>query len=198
MIALLLSHVYTWTLVTVFFIVYLLVLRWKRVYDSKSIKAVLFVVIAIIVVDLLRSYLVGLDSGIQRDVVIAESFNFGLSQLGSAWSNIVTAVEVHLGGIFGNLFILSLAFYCAILFRYRNVSSLFIMVFLSLGILPLLFGDKIVQSRVLYIIPFQIPAAIVLTRVFSMSCGKLICAVVAVSLLAISFYTMNNLGIAPR
>ena len=198
MIALLFSHVYTWTLITAFFIIYLLVLRWKKIYDSKSLKIILFIVVAVVAIDWLRSYLIGLDSGIQRDVIIAESFNFGLSQAASAWSNIVLTVEVHLGGIFGNILILSLAVYCAILLKYRNVSAIFIMVFLSIGVLPLFFGDKVVQSRVLYIIPFQIPAALALASVFQTRNGKLICTAIAVSLLAISVYTMNNLGVAPR
>jgi hypothetical protein len=198
MIALLFSHVYTWTLFTAFFIIFLLVLKWKRVYDSRSIGIILIIVIAVFVTDLVRSYLIGLSSGIQRDIVIAESFKFGLSQAGAAWSNIVRTVEVHLGGIFGNIITLSLALYSAIMLRYNNVLSLFVMVFLSIGILPLLFGDKIVQSRVLYDIPFQIPVACALTSVFASRHGKLISIVIAVSLLAISIYTMNNLGVAPR
>lgn len=108
-------------------------------------------------------------------------------------------VEVHLGGIFGSFLILSLALYCAIMLRYKKyASSLFVMVFLSLGILPLLFGDKIVQSRVLYDIPFQIPAALALTGIIASKNGKLISIVIALSLLAISVYTMTNLAISPR
>ena len=198
MIALLFSHVYTWTIITVFFIIYLLVLRWKKIYDSRSIKICPFYCGCSGCMDLLRSYLIGLDTGIQRDVIIAESFNFGLSQLGSAWSNIVLAVEVHLGGIFGNVLMLSLGVYCAILLRYRNVSSFFIMVFLAIGILPLFFGDKVVQSRVLYIIPSRYLPLLALTSVFTSRYGKLICAVIVVSLLAISIYTMSNLGVSPR
>jgi Dolichyl-phosphate-mannose-protein mannosyltransferase len=198
MIVVLLSHVYTWTLVTTFFVIYLLVARWKGVHDSRSIKIVLLVIFAVIGVDLLRSYLIGLGTGLERDVVIAESFNFGLQQLGSSWSNIVRAAQVFLGGIFGNVIILSLALYCAILIRYGKASSFFLIVFLSLGILPLLFGDKIVQSRVLYIIPFQIPAALALTNIFTTRYGKLISTTIVISLLAISVYTMNNLGVSPR
>ena len=123
MMALLFSHVYTWTLITAFFIIYLLVLRWKKIYDSKSLKIILFIVVAVVAIDWLRSYLIGLDSGIQRDVIIAESFNFGLSQAASAWSNIVLTVEVHLGGIFGNILILSLAVYCAILLKIQKCIS---------------------------------------------------------------------------
>jgi hypothetical protein len=71
-------------------------------------------------------------------------------------------------------------------------------VFLSLGILPVLFGDKIVQSRVIYDIPFQIPAAMALTYIFNSRTGKLITITIALSLLSIAVYTMTNLGVSPR
>ena len=35
--------------------------------------------------------------------------------------------------------------------------NIFIMVFLSIGIVPLFFSDWVLQTRVLYNIPFQIP-----------------------------------------
>jgi hypothetical protein len=198
LVALLFSHVYSWTLITAFLIMFLVVLKWKRAYKSRAIMTVLIIVIAVFFIDLVRSYLVDLSSGIERNIVIAESFNFGLSQVGSAWSNIVRTVEVHLAGIFGNVLVLSFALYYAVILKYKNTSGLFVIVFLSLGIVPLLFGDKIVQSRVLYDITFQIPAALGLTSIFTLRSGKLISVAVVLSLLAISIYTMNNLGVAPR
>ena len=198
LIALLFSHVYTWTILTGFLILFLLVLKWKGFYEGNSIKIVLIIVIGVFFVDLLRSYLVGLASGLERNALIAESFNFGLSQLGASWSNIVRTVEVHLGGIFGNVVILSLALYCTVRLKYKTVPGIFVIVFLSLGILPVLFGDKIVQSRVIYDIPFQIPAAMALTYIFNSRTGKLITITIALSLLSIAVYTMTNLGVSPR
>jgi hypothetical protein len=193
MVALLFSHVYSWTLITIFLIVFLLVLKWKRIYESRSIKIVLIIVVGVFFIDLVRSYLIGQSSGIERDAVLAESFKFGFSQLGAAWSNIVRTVEVHLGGIFGNIVVLSLALYCAITLKYKSLCH---GVPICGNFTPI--GDKIVQSRVLYDIPFQIPAALALTNIFASRSGKLISIVAAFSLLAISIYTMNNLGVAPR
>jgi hypothetical protein len=198
MVMLLFSHVYTWTLITAFLILFLITLRWKKVYDPKSIMFVLSVVVIVFIVDIVRSYLIGLSSGLQSDIVIAQSFDFGFSQLGLAWSNIVRAVEVHQGGIFGNIIILSLAFYYTFLTKYKTITSLFVIVFLSIAILPLLFGDKIIQTRVLYNIPFQLPAALALTSIFYLKPNKIISIAAAVSALAISIYVMSNLGVAPR
>ena len=41
----------------------------------------------------------------------------------------------------------------------RELANIFIMIFLSTDLVPLFIGDYVLQSRVLYNIPFQIPAA---------------------------------------
>ena len=195
MILLLFAHVYTWTVITTFYIIYLVVLRWKKLYESDLIKVVLVIVIAVVLVDLAKGYLIGISSGFQHNLGVAESTAFGSSD---RWSEAVRTVQVFLGGIFGNLIILSLALYTTLFYKYKNTAGLFILMFLSIGLVPLFFGDRIVQSRVLYDIPFQIPAGLALSNVFVSRNGRLKCFAIMVSLIAISVYIMSNLGVAPR
>jgi hypothetical protein len=105
----------------------------------------------------------GLGPGaIGRDIFTIERTGTGAEQVEIRWSNLVRTVQVYVGGIYGNMFLLSIAFMGSILLYYNkmNYSMPFILVFLSLGILPLFFGDREVMSRVMYDIPFQIPAAV--------------------------------------
>lgn len=198
MLALLLCHSYTWTIFTVFLIIFLLVLRWKKIYCSKSIRALLIIVVCIISFDLVKSFLLDSFSALTRNIAIAESYGLGLLQFSERWTTLVRTVEVFLGGIFSNPIILLLLLYFVILFKFKNVVGYFSMVFLSLGIIPLFFGDKIVQSRVFYDIPFQIPAGVALANIFVSRNGKLTTIAIGVCLIAIAIYTMNNLGISPR
>ncbi|MPZ07594.1 MAG: hypothetical protein GEU26_14460 [Nitrososphaeraceae archaeon] len=198
MTALLFSHSYTWTIITTFLIIFLIVLRWKKIYRSKSIRTLFIIVICVVGIDLAKSILIESSSAIQRNVTIAESTEVGLSEFSERWTVLVRTVNVFLGGIFGNVIILSLVLYCSMMFKFKNLVGYFFMVFISLGILPFFYGDKILQSRVLYDIPFQIPAGLALASVFVSRNGKLISIVIGASLLAIALYTMTNLGVAPR
>jgi hypothetical protein len=198
MAALLFTHSYTWTIITTFLIIFLIVLRWKKIYESRPIRTLLIIIACIIAVDLAKSVLLDSFSAVTRNVAIAERYGFGLLQFSARWTVLVRTVEVFLGGIFANMIILFLVLYCAIMFKFKNLAGYFSMIFLSLGILPLFFGDKIIQSRVLYDIPFQIPAGLALANIFVSRNGRLKSIMIGASLLAIAIYTMNNLGISPR
>jgi hypothetical protein len=198
LVGVLLSHVYTWTIITAFLVIFSIVLRQKRIYKSERFKIIFIVIGCIIVFDFTKSFLLDSSSAVQRDFIVAETLNFGFSQLGTSWSTLVRTVEVFLGGIFGNIIVLLLALYCGLLYRQKNLAGYFIIVFLSLGILPIFFGDKIVQSRIFYDIPLQIPAGVALTSIFVRKDGKLKSIAIIAGLIAISVYTMSNLGVSPR
>jgi hypothetical protein len=197
-VALLFTHSYTWTIITTFLIIFLLVLRWKKFYESGPVKTILIIIAGVLAVDVARSILFDTLSAVTRDYMVAETSGGGLMHLGARWTVLVRTIEVFLAGIYGNMIILFLVLYCAVMLKFKNVAGYFIMIFLSIGILPLFFGDKIVQSRIFYEIPFQIPAACALTSIFISKNGKLKTIVIGTALLAIAIYTMNNLGISPR
>jgi hypothetical protein len=61
-----------------------------------------------------------------------------------------------------------------------------------IGIPSLFLGDWIVQSRVFYNIPFQIPAAIALTYLSTQRYALRLFAPIYVWLVAISLWTVSN------
>jgi hypothetical protein len=195
--ALLLSHSYTWSIFTSFFILYLLVLRWRKVSRSREIKHLLIILACIIAADFMKGVAFDSLSAAQLNISVAQSHEVGMVA-GDRWSVLVRTVEVYLGGIFGNIVILLLVLCFTVMFKINSKAGYFSTVFLSLGMIAIVFGDKIVQSRILYDIPFQIPAGLVLANIFVSQNGKLKTIVIGTSLLAIAIYTMTNLGVAPR
>lgn len=198
MIAILFSHSYTWTIFTSFLIIYLAILWWKKLCPKKNIKILFMVVVIIILFDFVKSITLESTTAVQRNIRAAEATELGLLKFNERWSVLVRTVEVFLGGIFGNVIILLLVIYTTMLFKFKNLAGYFLMLFVSIGIFPLFFGDKIIQSRVLYDIPFQIPAGLALAHIFITKNGTLKAIVLGTSLLAMAIYTMSNLGISPR
>jgi hypothetical protein len=199
MLALLLSHSYTWTIFTAFLILFLLVLRWKKVSGSKQVRDLLIIIACIIAIDFIKGIALESLSAVQLNISVAESHEVGLvSPFGDRWSVLVRTVEVFLGGIFSNMVILLLVLYFTVMFKIKNKVGYFTTVFLSLGMIAIIFGDKIVQSRILYDIPFQIPAGLALANIFVLRHGKVAAMVIGLSLLSIAIYTMTNLGVSPR
>ena len=78
-----------------------------------------------------------------------------------------------MAGIFGNIALLILAFFGTILVRYKSTIGTFVLVFTSIAIIPLYFGDKIILSRVMYDIPLQIPIGWAMTNIYLSREGKL-------------------------
>ena len=67
-----------------------------------------------------------------------------------------------------------------------------------IGIPPLFFGDWVVQSRVFYNIPFQIPAAIALTYISRHENATKILMPIYVWLIAMSVWAVSNFWGAPH
>jgi hypothetical protein len=64
--------------------------------------------------------------------------------------------------LFASFIVLALGLYWLVRTKLDSMAAVFIVVFLSLGILPFMIGEWVVQTRVFYNIPFQIPAGIAL------------------------------------
>lgn len=157
------THTYTYTIIVLVLAIFLLSSLYLKSFSKNIILMALAVIIFTVFVDLSRSALLGSASGLTLDLGVAEKTEVGISQFASRWSNLVGTVQVHVGGIFGNsIFIMGLAFVGMLIISKKTnmVTVSFLISFLSIGILPLFFGDRIVMTRVLYNIPFQIPAAL--------------------------------------
>jgi hypothetical protein len=186
---LLFSHVYTWTILILSMSIFLVILYKMNFFQRKSILLLFLVIFISVAVDLTRSYITGFSGGIESDISIA-SQGAGFEQLSYFWTNLTTTVQHYGGGYYGNFIILALVAFWIIRSNPYKLSSIFMLVFLSMAVIPLLFGGEVILSRILYNIPFQIPAAIALTYIIKKINGTLMTASICIWLLAVSIETV--------
>jgi len=102
------------------------------------------------------------------------------------------------GGQFSNFIIFTLALYWLFRSNLREPSSIFLVIFLSIGILPFLLGDYIIQTRVFYDIPFQIPAAIGLAFIGKQDIGGIVVVLpICLWLFDITIMDVSNFYLIP-
>jgi hypothetical protein len=189
---LVLVHVYTWSLLSIgagFFLGTMLIFNY---YPRKSVALLLLVLSSSVVVDFVRGATTQGSGGIEGGMGLAEKF-LVIENFSDSWSNLTNTTQYMLGSIYGNFIILALAFYWILRSDHRTPYNIFLGIFLSIGIVPILFGNWIAQSRSLYDIPFQIPAAVALTYLTKQNKGFLIFLFISATLVAISIRTMFNL-----
>jgi hypothetical protein len=160
-------------------------------YPKKRIILLLVVVLFSVVIDVARMTITGSASGIEQDISIAKA-GVGLEQFALRWSNLIDTTQNYLGSLFSNFIILILGMYWLVRSNLREPSTIFLVIFLSLGIIPLFFGDWIVQSRVIYNIPFQIPAAIALTYIKNQGNRNIVLVPIFIWLIAMSVRAVSN------
>jgi len=191
MVALVFSHVYTWTFLTVVMSVFLVLMYKLHYYDKKRIALLFLVVLLSVAIDVSRTLITNAAGGISQDVTLA-SHGTGLPQLILSWSTLTGTVQNFAGGQFGNFIILILCLYWLAQSKLREPPNILLAIFLAVGILPLLFGNEIIQSRVLYDIPFQIPAGIALAYLGRKINGLVIILPICIWLFAISLRMVTN------
>ncbi|TLX88756.1 MAG: hypothetical protein E6K94_11735 [Thaumarchaeota archaeon] len=117
------------------------------------------------------------------------------------WSILILVMGVFLlvllklnyyGSLFANSIIYGLGLYWLLRSRLKDVSTIFFVTFLSIGIIPLFLGNWSVQTRVFYDISFQIPAGIALTYIYKKSNGAFIVLPICIWLVAISVIAVSN------
>jgi hypothetical protein len=166
MVVTLLCHAPTWTILTlVIAILFGIVLITKQI-DKNIILYLFLAILPSIVIDGTRMILIK-SSGLVEDISFAHSQGAGLHDFSMFWNNLVSTTQVYMAGQFGNsiIFILVLYWLYKCNRNIKDKSTLLMVIFFSLTILPILFGEKQIQTRFLFEIPFQIPAAIALTYI---------------------------------
>jgi hypothetical protein len=161
------SHQYTWTVFATVMILFLIAFSFAgksfAYYSKMRVILLIIIVVFPVVLEGVRTVVIGSSGGILQDVAKAQG-GIGPANFSARWKTLQTTVYVYLGGQLSNFILLSLGLYWLIICRVRELSSFFILAFLSVGIIPVFFGDELTQARVIYDIPFQIPAAIALTH----------------------------------
>jgi len=186
-----LSHVYTWTIFALFISIFLLASYRLKMFQRKAVVVVFLIILASVAFDTGKSFILDIPLGIERDTSIA-SDSVNLENFSTIWSNLSQTSLVFLGGMFGNFLLLALCIYWLLRSNLQQMPNLFLAIFLSIGILPILFGDEIIQSRVLYNIPFQIPAAIGLFYLTSQHRGNLLVIATSIWIITMSIQAVTN------
>jgi hypothetical protein len=191
LITLLFCHVQTWTIFMYVIGLFLVVVLFKN--KRKNKKTVLYVFISLlpsILIDLARMLLIN-NSGIKQEISFALNQEVGIHGIYTIWDNLIGTTHLYLAGQIANPIILLLVIYWLYRTEIREKYTIFLIIFFSLFALPLLFGDKEIQSRFFYEIPFQVPAAIALTMLKE-RIGSYMPFTICLWLIIMSFYMAAN------
>jgi hypothetical protein len=207
LIGVLFTHVYTWTVLAAvsgtFLVLMLLVVLWNKKkkrdknsnisnhFTKRRITWLLVAILLSIVVDVTRVSLTSSSGGVEQDIQLAGT-NFGLEQFNMRWRILHATAHESFGGVFSNFIILILALFWVLKSNMRNPGTVFLMIFLSVGLLPLYIGSLTLQTRVFYDIPFEIPAAIALYYISTRSGSMLVTLAACTWLVAVSLVTVMN------
>lgn len=191
---LLFTHIYTWSILILVMGVFLLVLFKLNYYDRKKIILLLIVLSCSLLIDVARMIVTGAYSGIGYDISppFGSDLKLGPEQFATRWSSLIDTTQNYYGSLFGNSIIYGLCLYWLLRSRLKDVSTIFLVIFLSIGIIPLFLGNWSVQTRVFYDISFQIPAGIALTYIYIRSSGVLVLIPICLWLIAMSIIAVSN------
>jgi hypothetical protein len=203
LIGVLFFHVYTWTILAAIagvFLLTMLVIQNKQKNntnnnnyfpDRRIIWLLLFAILPSIVVDVSKVLLTGSSGGLEQDIELAQR-GLGIEQFNLRWEILNTTMYHSLGGVFSNFIILLLGLFWLLKSNMREPYTVFLIIFLSAGIVPLFFGTWHIQARVFYDIPFEIPAAMSLYYISKRSGSMLVILAGCTWLVAISLFTVMN------
>jgi hypothetical protein len=200
--------VYTWTVLAAvsgtFLVAMLLAVIWENKKKKKNTRNIsnlftkrrmIWLLVAILlslVVDVTKVFLIGSSGGVEQDVQLAQT-NLGIEQFSMRERILQVTMHDSLGGVLSNFIILILGVFWVIKSNIREPSTVFLMIFLSVGMVPLIIGSWTLQVRILYDIPFEIPAAIALYYISARSgSSRLVTSAAFTWLVAVSLVTVMN------
>jgi hypothetical protein len=170
-----------------------------KYYERRNVLVLLIALSSSVFIDILRTVLTGAYSGVGYDLSppLGSIVQLGPEQFSTRWTSIMDTTLSYLGSLLGNSIIYALGLYWIIRSKINEPTSTFLLVFLSVGIIPLFLGNWFAQARVFYDIPFQIPAAIALTYLFQRRNGFLILIAFGIWLVALAIRAVSNFYFIP-
>jgi hypothetical protein len=192
LVALLFSHVHTWSVMVLLMGIFMIAMIKLKYYYKKRLALLFLILSSSVVLDIVKTSMTGSLTGIEKDIEFAKATGTGLEQFAIRWSNLTRSVYSFFGGQFSNFIILSLGLYWLFQSNTRHISSIFLMIFLSIGLIAFLIGDYRVQARIFYDIPFQIPAAIALSSVRKFAAGSLFSIPICIWLIGLTIRAVSN------
>jgi hypothetical protein len=161
-IAILFIHVYTWTFIVIAMSLYI---AWTLVHFRRDRqRAMVAILIASILgisagVDVAKSLFGGALGGFEVDRNLAQQ-SVSENLFASRWGNLTYAVGTYLGGGLGNIVPLVLALIWLVNMKFQDEASRLIGSFFFVAAPLMIFGDYLVQARLLYILPINIAMAL--------------------------------------
>jgi hypothetical protein len=193
-ICLFLSHSVSWTIFTLVIIIYLISLLFLDSRNRAKFLPVILIILLTISIDIGKQVLFD-SSGIKIDLELANQENSGISQISRLWTNLTDTTQIFLGGLLGNSVFYIFAIYWICVSNIRKRGDLLLLIYLAIMTLPIFFGTSEIQSRVLYEIPVQIPAAIALSLI-KYKGNTLFVIGICIWVLSIYFRSISNLHFA--
>jgi len=189
---LLFAHVYTWSVFLIASAIFLVVMLRLKYYSRENIILLLLVLFASVIVDIAKPGIIGSSSGVMQDIIIGHAGGIGLGQFALRWSNLIEIVHNWYGTLFANFIILILGIYWMWLSNFRAQVNIFIIIFLSIGFGTIFLGNPGIQGRILYDIPFQIPAALSLSYIKKQHGESVIFLTICILLVGVSVRAVLN------
>jgi len=159
-------HSFTWSFFIVAIVLFLIWTGISKKNSSQSLKVLgllSIVTITMISIDFSHSYYIGTNDSFTNDL-INPATSFGLNEFANLQQNLFTAFTIYLGGFLTNSAVLLLVFLWAISAKYCHDSDRFLLCILFVSLIPILMSDFVVQSRIIYNLPLQIPASIIMVK----------------------------------
>ena len=156
--------------------------------NALAVVAVLVGVIAAsIITDVAKSAYFSTSSGLTADSFLAGR-SFELGNFNSKWEALDFTLKAYVGGFLSHPGILMLALVWALKSSHHRGFERMILSMMFVLSVPLLFGTTVIQARLLYVVPFFIPAVL---SVLNMRGVKGIASWVAITALIISMATYS-------
>jgi hypothetical protein len=164
----------------------------SKLFTKRRIIWLIVAILLSLVVDVTKVFLIGSSGGVEQDVQLAQT-NLGIEQFSMRERILQVTMHDSLGGVLSNFIILILGVFWVLKSNIREPSTVFLMIFLSVGMVPLIIGSWTLQVRILYDIPFEIPAAIALYYISARAgSSRLVTSAAFTWLVAVSLVTVMN------
>ena len=167
-ILIMLFHNFMWAYfisVVIFLLVWTALQRMRAKKSLRLITLLSIVIAGIIAVDVLKSEFTEATSGFENDLAVA-TVHTDIIEFKNFWQNIDKTFQRFMGGFLTNSMVLLLLFLWTLKADYTKISDKFLLSMLFVALIPILLGDFVVQSRLMYIIPIQIPASIIMYKIY--------------------------------
>jgi hypothetical protein len=161
-------HSFIWSYyvaVIALFLIWSAIQKKTRKESLRTIFILGIIASGIIAIDVAESHVGGSRDSFEKDLSNG-TVSVGLTEFVKKWDNLNVTFVVYLGGFLANSTVLLLVFLWTLKANYTNDSDRFFLSMLFVSLLPILFGNFVVQSRMLYNIPLQIPASVMMYKLY--------------------------------